>query len=373
MTVRPSLVARAAAALLIVAGLSGCSLLHGSRRSQTADEDAEANSGARNPSAATAPAATASAKAAAPEKKPVDDLDLRYANGIVAVVEDQAITVEDVRRDMAPLVDEVRRNARNDEEYSQAINSLKNDIIQNLVDRVLIVKEFRKDEKKHIPASFVDNHISELMVTQFDGDRSKFLAYLRSRGKTQRDFRRDQEEEIIYNYMRSQMRRSQSQISPVKIETYYNENKDKFYQDDSVDLRLIQLNREKNTDAELRTRANDIRDRLAKGEKFEELAKQLSQDARRDRGGDWGWQRRNDLRKEFVDQLFAMKKGECTQPIILPEGAYLLYVNARKMAGIQSIDEVRDQIERILLAQISRQAQEKWLERLRRNGYVKYY
>jgi len=211
------------------------------------------------------------------------------------------------------------------------------------------------------------------MITQFDGDRSKYLAYLRSRGKTQRDFRKDVEEDIIYNYMRSQMRKSQSQISPVKIETYYNENKDKFYQDDAVDLRIIQLNREKFTDAELRAHAGEVRERLVKGEKFEELAKQFSQDARRDRGGDWGWQRRNDLRKEFVDQLFALKKGEYTQPIILPEGAYLLYVNERKMAGIQPIDEVRDQIERIIVTQISREAQEKWLERLRRNGYVKYY
>jgi len=370
MTVRLSLVARAVAALLFVAGFSGCSTMHWPWRSHASHDEADAPTGPASPPAT---AAASPAVAPAPEKKPVDDLDLRYANGIVAVVEDHAITVEDVRKDMAPLVDEVRRNARNDEEYGQAINSLKNDIIQNLVDRVLIVKEFHKDEKKHIPATYIDNHIAELMITQFDGDRSKYLAYLRSRGKTQRDFRKDVEEDIIYNYMRSQMRKSQSQISPVKIETYYNENKDKFYQDDAVDLRIIQLNREKFTDAELRAHAGEVRERLVKGEKFEELAKQFSQDARRDRGGDWGWQRRNDLRKEFVDQLFALKKGEYTQPIILPEGAYLLYVNERKMAGIQPIDEVRDQIERIIVTQISREAQEKWLERLRRNGYVKYY
>jgi peptidyl-prolyl cis-trans isomerase SurA len=34
---------------------------------------------------------------------------------------------------------------------------------------------------------------------------------------------------------------------------------------------------------------------------------------------------------------------------------------------------VRDQIERMLVQQMSRSNQERWLERLRRNGFVKHY
>ena len=45
----------------------------------------------------------------------------------------------------------------------------------------------------------------------------------------------------------------------------------------------------------------------------------------------------------------------------------------RKFAGIQPIDDVRDRIERILVTQMTRSSQERWLERLRRNGYVKHY
>jgi peptidyl-prolyl cis-trans isomerase SurA len=68
-----------------------------------------------------------------------------------------------------------------------------------------------------------------------------------------------------------------------------------------------------------------------------------------------------------------LKKGEVTEPIIMPEGAFLMYVEDRKYAGTQPIDEVRDQIERILVQQMARTSQERWLERLRRNGYVKHY
>ncbi len=310
---------------------------------------------------------------AAEEEKPKDRLDLRFENGIVAVVEDRAITVEEVRRELGPLIPELQRQNSSEAEYNKALEALQSDIIQNLIDRVLIVKEFRKDEKKKIPPQYVDNEISDTQNNQFEGDRSKFLAYLRAKGKTQREYRKEVEEDIIYSYMRQQLRKSTSLISPVKIETYYNENKDKFYQDDAVDLRLIQLNREKLTEEQFKARTDDVIARLNAGEKFEDVAKDVSADARKARGGDWGWQKRGDLRKEFVDQLFTLEKGRFTQPIIVGDSAYVLYVNDRKFAGIEPVDAVRDQIEKILVSQMAREAQEKWLERLRRNGYVKYY
>lgn len=308
-----------------------------------------------------------------------DGLNLRFANGIAAIVESKPITVDDIRREIAPLVPQVQREARNEQEFNQKLEALQDEIIQNLIDRELIVKEFYKkkddeEEVRRIPASYIDNRIAEEQVERFDGDRSKFLAYLRSRGITMRDYRREIEEDIIYSYMRSQQRKSQSIVSPVKIEQYYSENKDRFFQDDSVHLRMIQFTRaDGQTDAQLKAQALEVMNKFNSGEKFEDLAKLYSQDSRRSKGGDWGWQKRNDLKKEFSDPLFNLKKGECTDAVIMPEGCFILFAEDRKYAGIQPIDEVRDQIERILLQQMARQSQEHWLERLRRNGYVKHY
>ena len=229
---------------------------------------------------------------AAEDEKPKDRLDLRYANGIVAVVEDRAITVEEVRRELGPLIPELQGQNNAEAEYNKALEGLQSDIIQNLIDRVLIVKEFRKDEKKKIPPQYVDNQIADVQNNQFGDDRSKFLAYLRTKGKTRKEYRKEVEEDIIYNYMRQQLRKSTSLVSPVKIDTYYNENKDKFYQDDAVDLRLIQINRETLTNDQFKARTDDVIARLNAGEKFEDIAKEVSQDARKTRGGDWGWQKR---------------------------------------------------------------------------------
>ncbi len=303
-----------------------------------------------------------------------DNLNLRFANGIVAVAEDKIITVADVMREVSPMLPGLQQQVRNDKEYQEKVEQLYDGAIQDLVDRVLIIKEFRKDEKRHIPVSYVDNAIADELAERFEGDRSKFLAYLRSQGKTLRDYRRDIEENIIYQYMQGQQRKSQSVVSPVRIETFYTENKDRFYREDEVHLRLIQLTRnDGETDALLLEQAKLITSRFKGGEKFEELAKEFSKDARRSKGGDWGPLKRSDFRKEFSDVAFNLKAGEASEPLLLPEGCFILFAEARKFAGIQPIDEVRDQIERILLSQMSRTNQERWLERLRRNGYIKHY
>jgi peptidyl-prolyl cis-trans isomerase SurA len=303
-----------------------------------------------------------------------DNLNLRFANGIAAIAEDKIITVDDVRREVTPLIPQLQRDAKSEQEFNQRLEALQDNAIQNLIDRVLIIKDFQKDDKKHVPQSFVDNQIAEELTDQFDNDRSKFLAYLRARGTTMRDYRKEVEEDIIYNYMMHQQHKSQSIVSPVRIEQYYKENKDRFYQDDSVHLRLIQLSRAAgSTDGELRGQADSILLRLRSGEKFEDLAKEYSSDSRRAKGGDWGWMKRSDLKPEFSEPLFAVKKGEASDPIILPEGGFLLYAEDRKYAGIQPLDEVRDQIERILVQQMGREYEERWLERLRRNGYVKHF
>lgn len=302
------------------------------------------------------------------------NLNLRFSNGIVAVADDKIITVADVMREITPLEAQVRAEAKDENDYNQRMEQLEDSVIQDLIDRVLIIKDFHKDSKRHIPESYIDNEISDRIANDFDNDRAKFLAYLHSQGKTLRDYRKDVEDDIIYQYMRSQQQKSQTIVSPMRIETYYKENKQKFYQEDQVHLRLIQLTRAPGeTDQTLLQEANRILARFKAGESFADLAKEYSRDARRAKGGDWGWLKRSDFRPEFADQAFKLKKGQVSTPILLPEGCFLLYVEDRKYAGIQPLDAVSDQIARLLAAQMSRRSQEKWLERLRRNAYIKRY
>ena len=303
-----------------------------------------------------------------------DNLSMRFSDGIVAICEDKVITVEDVQNEVRPLIAGLQRDAKNKDDFNRQLVQLEDNVIQQLIDRVLIIKEFRKDDKKHIPDSFVDSAVADDLSNKFDNDRSKFLAYLRSKGETMRDYRKEVEDNIIYGYETHQQHKASDIISPVRIEQFYKENKDQFYQEDSVNLRMIQLTpNDGESDSELKARADAILVRFKSGEKFEDLAKEYSQDLHRSKGGDWGEMKRTQLIPEFGDAVFRLKKSEATVPIVYQHAVYILYVADRKYSGIQPLSEVRPNIEHILQTKMAQDSMEHGLERLRRNGYIKHF
>jgi peptidyl-prolyl cis-trans isomerase SurA len=302
----------------------------------------------------------------------------RYANGIVAIAEGKVITVKDVAQELTPQqLNGIRAGSRTEAEFNKNIDLAQETIIQNLIDRELVIKEFRKvkpgmKEVRRIPDNYIDQEIASQEHDEFDGDRPKFLAYIRSLGMTQNEYRKKVEEDIIFRYMLGQQRQSQSIVSPVKIETYYNENKDKFMQPDSIVMRLLQVKRkEGETNDQLRARLNDILAQFKGGKKFEELVREFSEDtSSRTKGGLQSERPISDLASAFEQPAQKLKKGEAADPIIVEDYGYLIYAEDRKYEGLQPLAEVHDQIERMLNQQITVQARERWLERLRRDAFI---
>ena len=120
-------------------------------------------------------------------------------------------------------------------------------------------------------------------------------------------------------------------------------------------------------------RSDLIYEELGNGVSFDEVARQYSQDSRRDRGGDWGWIQRPDLKDELSAVAFALEEGEFSDPVELGDQIFILFAEEKREEGIQPINQVRDRIEEILASQLARQAQEQWIERLRREAYIRYY
>lgn len=296
-----------------------------------------------------------------------------YRNGIAAEVENRIITFEELRREMAPLIPQIQRESRNEREFDAKMAELYREIINSIIDRVLMVADFAEKEYK-LPQHIVEDELDRMLITDFAGKRADFLESLREEGKSMREFRVELRESIIVSIMRGQMRRSQSEISPERINQFYSENKILFYQEESLHLRLIMLRpiTEERVDLLLQ-QAETIIGELDSGTPFEDLAARYSQDSRRDRGGDWGWINRADLREELSSVAFSLGVGEYSDPIQLGNQVFILYVEDRRPEGIQPIDQVRDRIETILAQQLQRQTQRRYLERLREDAYIRFF
>jgi peptidyl-prolyl cis-trans isomerase SurA len=299
--------------------------------------------------------------------------DPPYRQGLAAEVENTVITFEELRKEMAPLIPRIREASRSRVEFTQRMEELYFEVLQNLIDRVLIVEEFREKEY-NLPQTFIENEFDRILIEDFENDRARFLEYLESLGKNVREFRRDLRERIIVSVMRSEKRKSQSQISPERIEQFYNENKINFYVEEAVKLRIVMLRPLADEGPDQMQQTIDlVFEKLNNGTDFAEVARQFSQDSRRERGGDWGWIQRSDLKDELSAVAFSLEAGQYSDAVRLGDQIFILYAEDKRDEGIQPINEVRDRIEEILASQLARQAQEQWIERLRREAYIRYY
>jgi len=298
---------------------------------------------------------------------------IRMGNGIAAIAEGEIITIEQLRRELEPIIPRLRAEARSEKEFSESIDRMSREVLQNLIDRILIVQA-AKEKGLLLPQSYIDQEYDEVLNRDFGGDRGRFLAYLRAQGLTAREYRESIYNRVVVNVMRQENRRSQSEISPERIQAFYIQNKIRFYQEEAMHLRQIILSPMADEGPDLlHQTANKIIQELAEGGNFGDLARKYSQDEMSRKGGDWGWIERQGIRKELSTVAFGLQPGSYSQPVEMNNTIFILYCEAKREELIQPVTEVRDAIENVLVGEIARETQDRWLQQVREDGYVRYF
>jgi peptidyl-prolyl cis-trans isomerase SurA len=339
-------------------------------------------------------------------------------DGIAAQVNDRVITYSDVRQFVEPTLRRLSMQYRG-EELRERIRAAQRDALEQLIDRALILEEF-KSKGYSLPEATVDERLRAIIAEEFGNDRAAFVKTLAAENITLSAYRQRLREQIIVQAMRQRKVAQAVIVSPYKIEKYYSDNVEEFRVPDQIKLRMIVVrraplepvapppipeppiseNQESETEPRLRLDAEDshageaatdeivippppadprralaeeILSKLDAGESFSSMAAVYSEGSGREQGGDWGWITRDVLRKELSDVAFSLKAGEHSRVVETPEAFYILYVEDVKPAHLKTLAEVRDHIERILLQQERMRLQDEWLKSLREKAYVRLY
>lgn len=295
------------------------------------------------------------------------------SNGILAVVEDRVITRDEVMKEVEPFIPQIRQKSLSEFEFNKRVGDYIREIVQNMIDRELIVMDFR-DKGMTIPQSYLDSNFDDYLKREFNGDRAEFLKFVQSQGKTIKQFKKEQEKDLIVGYMQNNKRQAVAEISPKKIKDYYEANKAKWYTPASAKISLITLKTGRTaTLDENRKLAKEIVAKFNAGEKFSELARKYSKDDSSAKGGEWGWYKKGELNPLLDKQAFAIEAGKITEPVEIGDMIFILKVEEKKPEGISPIDDVREQIEWTIAEQNGREIYRKWVEGLRQKAYIKYF
>jgi peptidyl-prolyl cis-trans isomerase SurA len=118
-----------------------------------------------------------------------------------------------------------------------------------------------------------------------------------------------------------------------------------------------------------RRRLQALRERIAAGADFAEMARLNSEDGTAARGGALGWVYPGDTVPEFERAMNALAPGELSQPVRTPFGFHLIEVQERRAADV-SAERQRQLARQTLRERKADEAYQDWLRQLRDRTYV---
>jgi peptidyl-prolyl cis-trans isomerase SurA len=133
---------------------------------------------------------------------------------------------------------------------------------------------------------------------------------------------------------------------------------------------LIKVN-ETTSEAEAKAKIDRLKDRLAGGAKFEDLARVNSEDTSSVRGGDLGWISPGDTVPDFDRAMAKLAVGEISEPVRTPFGWHLIQVVERRKQDVTQ-DRRREQARAALRQRKSDEAFDDFVRQLRDRTYVEY-
>lgn len=300
-------------------------------------------------------------------------------NGIAAIVEGKVITKNEVSFMLAPVYAKLAAESpRRGPQFEAKFNEAKANILQELVDRQIILSEF-KQLGASIRPDLIDDEIKNQMRNLFNGDEAKFREELKRSRLTMEGYREMTREKMAVQAMRSQQFSDAPPPLPNEVQREYNEVKSSL-RDVTKDVITFQkifipasdpANPVSTPENQL-SLAEDLAKQLAAGKDFAELAKEHSKDAYAEEGGLQENVPRSDLSPEFAAILFDAEEGKIVGPLLDPLGFTIVKPVKISLGPAPAMDnKIREMItERVRRKKTSAQY-ERWIESRRKRAMVK--
>ncbi len=320
-------------------------------------------------------AATAASAQQAPPQRPAGPIEV---NGIAAKVNGRVVTKNQVSFMLAPVYAQLTTQfPRRGPQFEAKFKETKANIVQELVDRQIILDEF-KQLGASIRPNLIDEEIKRQMRELYNGDEVKFREELKRSRLTMEGYREMTREKMVVQAMRSQQFSDAPPPLPNEIEKEYSEIQASL-RDVTKDVITFQkifipASDPQNPLATPETQlalSEDVARQAAEGKDFTELAKTYSKDAFAETGGIQENVPRTDLSPEFAAIIFDSPVGKVTGPLLDPQGFTLVKPIKIDLGPAPPLDDkVREIIEQRVNKKKTSAQYERWIESKRKRAII---
>ncbi|MDD3374955.1 MAG: peptidyl-prolyl cis-trans isomerase [Candidatus Omnitrophica bacterium] len=288
----------------------------------------------------------------------------QFSDRILAVVNDNAITMQDLKQFLSMLYINLASTGRSKEEIKEIMSYYQANGLSRLIDNKLIVDAADQKELIIRPEG-VDKRIDEIK-SKFQTEK-EFLDDLTSQGLTVSEVRERILEDLKIRYMENSEVSSKVFVSPQEVTTFYEENIDKFKKPETVELDSIFIPNEgrdpKDVEREAK-KALELLNNKETNKTFAEVAKNFSDSPA------IGTIARGEAIPEIEDVVFNLKEGEVSSIVPVETGIYIFQVKKKTPESIPSLEEAKEYIQNILTQKQTNELREAWLKKLRNEAYI---
>ena len=290
----------------------------------------------------------------------------------IAVVNGVKISSTQFQRELDFYISQASQRGQQIPEFM--LPKLKNDILNNLIDRELLYQESQK-----MKITVDSNAVADQMATikQRFQSPAEFEAAIKELNVSEADIQSQISRDLAIRELIDKQVTQKVVVTEEETKAYYDANPDQFKQPEQVKARHILIKVDPNSSetqkAEARQEIKEIQQKLQNGDDFAGLAKEYSQGPSSVKGGDLGFFRRGQMVKPFEDAAFALKPNEISDIVETQFGYHLIKVEEKKPETTLVFADIKDRLNQHLKEKkIDKEAKE-YIEELKKDAKIEKY
>ena len=292
---------------------------------------------------------------------------------IVAVVNDDIITLLELNRSFKPYAERIRALGYSTDKERKMLFKVREDMLNQLIDQKIKDQEIKRFNIK-ISEKDIDQTIERIKEANFYTDED-LRAALAKDGLSLEEYRERIKEQILRTRLVNIKVKSKIVITKEDIKSYYENHQDKYSGKKKYHLYNIiikdPLFADEKEKLKIKARMDSILKELNEGKSFETMANNYSKSSLGAEGGDLGLFGLDELSPQLRNIIKEMKAGEFTSVLDTDHGFQIFFVKEIVQNSGKPLEDVSPEIEEILFNEIVEKKYQSWLEDLRKQSVIK--
>jgi len=292
---------------------------------------------------------------------------------IVAVVNNEIITLYDLNRTFAPYATNIKALKYPPEKERQTLFQVRQDILEQLIESMLADQQVKQNQIT-VSEKEINNTIERIKESrQFTDEQLR--QGLASQGMTMEEYRKEIQEQILRNKLVNREVKAKIVITKEDIKKYYESHREKYSGEKKYYLWNMFIKVPSGSSSSERNNARNrmeaILVKLQQGQSFESLVDELKKSSSAVKGTDLGLYRLEELSEQLRQVVKKMKTGEFSAVLDTNFGFQILYIQKIEESQAQPLEAVESEIDDLLYTELVDTKYREWLEQLRVQSHIR--